>query len=136
MKEIEKDILKENIQYLLDEYYDGNTSKMQRQTGANRSVISELKNGTKSEVNSSTLRHFAEAGININWLLTGEGPHFVIGNEKELKTELKQKQLLENRMVEIKELVSEIDQQLEEHPELKLDPDVMSALLDLLKKAI
>ena len=136
MKEVEEDILQENIQYLLDEYYDGNISKMQRQTGANRSVISELKNGTKSEVNSSTLRHFAEAGININWLLTGEGPHFVIGNEEELKTELEQKQLLENRMVEIKELVSEIDQQLEEHPELKLDPDVMSALLDLLKKAI
>lgn len=136
MEEIEQDILQENIQYLLDEYYDGNVSKMQRQTGANRSVISELKNGTKSEVNSSTLRHFAQAGININWLLTGEGPHFVIGSEEELKTELKQKQLLENRMAEIKELVSEIDQQLEEHPELKLDPDVMSALLDLLKRAV
>lgn len=136
MEEIEQDILQENIQYLLDEYYDGNVSEMQRQTGANRSVISELKNGTKSEVNSSTLRHFAEAGININWLLTGEGPHFVIGNEEELKTELKQKQLLENRMVEIKGLVSEIDQQLEEHPELKLDPDVMSALLDLLKRSL
>jgi hypothetical protein len=39
-------------------------------------------------------------------------------------------------MEEIKGLVSDIDQQLEEHPELKLDPDVMSALLDLLKKAI
>jgi len=136
VEEIEQDILQENIQYLLDEYYDGNVSKMQRQTGANRSVISELKNGSKNEVNSSTLRHFAQAGININWLLTGVGPHFVIGNEEELKTELKQKQLLENRMAEIKELVSEIDQQLEEHPELKLDPDVMSALLDLLKRAI
>lgn len=136
MEEIEQDTLQENIQYLLDGYYDGNVSKMQRQTGANRSVISELKNGTKSEVNSTTLRHFAEAGINVNWLLTGEGPHFVIGNEEELKTELKQKQLLENRMVEIKELVSEIDQQLEEHQELKLDPDVMSALLDLLKRSL
>lgn len=136
MEEIEQDILQENIQYLLDEYYDGNVSKMQRQTGANRSVISELKNGTKSEVNSSTLRHFAEAGINVNWLLTGEGHHFIIGNEEELKTELKQKQLLENRMMEIKGLVSEIDKQLEEHPELKLDPDVMSAVLDLLKRAL
>jgi hypothetical protein len=97
VKEIEEDILRENVKYLLDEYYDGNVSEMQRQTGANRSVISELKNGTKSEVNSSTLRHFAEAGININWLLTGEGPHFVIGNEEELKTELKQKQLLVGR---------------------------------------
>ena len=136
MEEIEQDILQENIQYLLEEYYDGNVSKMQRQTGANRSVISELKNGSKTEVNSSTLRYFAEAGINLNWLLTGKGPHFVISNEEELKTELKQKQLLENRMGEIKELVSEIDQQLEEHPELKLDPDVMSAVLDLLKKAL
>ena len=33
-------------------------------------------------------------------------------------------------------LLEEIDQQLEEHPELKLDPDVMSALLDLLKRAL
>lgn len=60
----------------------------------------------------------------------------MIGNEEELKTELEQKQLLENRMEEIKTLVSDIDQQLDQHPELKLDPDVMTALLDLLKKAV
>lgn len=136
MNKNEESILQDNIKYLVEEYYNGNVSEMQRKTGANRTVISELKNGTKEEVNSSTLRHFAEAGVNLNWLLTGEGPHFIVGKDEELQSEIKQKQLLENRMTEIKELVSDIDQQLDQHPDLKLDPDVLDALLDLLKKAI
>jgi len=128
--------LQDNVRYLLEEYYDGNVSEMQRETGVNRSVISEIKNGGKTEVNSSTLIRFAEAGVNLNWLLTGKGRPFVVNEDSEINTELKEKQLLDNRMKEIKKLVGDIEDQLSEQPHLRLDPDVQSALLELLKKAV
>jgi len=121
---------------LLEEYYEGNVSEMQRETGVNRSVISELKNGGKTEVNSSTLIRFAEAGVNLNWLLTGKGRPFMVNEDSEISTELKEKQLLDNRANEIKKLVSDIEDQLSEQPHLRLDPDVQTALLELLKKAV
>ena len=138
-KKIEKtagQILQENVRYLLDEYYQGNVSEMQRTTGVNRSVISELKNGAKEEVNSSTLIRFAESGVNLNWLLTGQGTPFTVQERSELSAELKAKQLLDNRTIEIKKLVGDIEAQLTEQPHLRLDPDVQSALLELLKKAV
>lgn len=129
-------ILQDNVRYLLEEYYEGNVSEMQRETGVNRSVISELKNGGKTEVNSSTLIRFAEAGVNLNWLLTGKGRPFMVNEDSEISTELKEKQLLDNRANEIKKLVSDIEDQLSEQPHLRLDPDVQTALLELLKKAV
>lgn len=128
--------LQENVRYLLDEYYQGNVSEMQRETGVNRSVISELKNGSKQDVNSSTLLRFAQSGVNLNWLLTGKGKPFVVDEETEVSTELLQKQLLDNRTKEIKKLVADIEDQLTEQPQLRLDPDVQTALLELLKKAV
>ena len=130
------DILQENVRYLLDEYYQGNVSEMQRETGVNRSVISELKNGSKQEVNSSTLLRFAQSGVNLNWLLTGKGKPFVVDDQTEISTELQEKQLLDNRTKEIKKLVADIEDQLTEQPQLRLDPDVQTALLELLKKAV
>ncbi|MDR8390428.1 hypothetical protein NC796_04690 [Aliifodinibius sp. S!AR15-10] len=129
-------ILQDNVRYLLEEYYEGNVSEMQRETGVNRSVISEIKNGGKTEVNSSTLIRFAKAGVNLNWLLTGNGRPFVVNEDSEINTELKEKQLLDNRMKEIKKLVGDIEDQLSEQPHLRLDPDVQTALLELLKKAV
>lgn len=128
--------MQDNVRFLLEKYYDGNVSEMQRETGVNRSVISEIKNGGKTEVNSSTLLRFAEAGVNINWLLTGNGRPFMVDEEAEINTELKEKQLLDNRMKEIKVLVGDIEDQLSEQPHLRLDPDVQTALLELLKKAV
>jgi phage repressor protein C with HTH and peptisase S24 domain len=130
------EILQENVRYLLDEYYQGNVSEMQRETGVNRSVISELKNGGKDEVNSSTLIRFATSGVNLNWLLTGKGKPFTADEDTEISEELRQKQLLDNRTKEIKKLVADIESQLTEQPELRLDPDVQTALLELLKKAV
>ena len=128
--------LQDNVRYLLEEYYDGNVSEMQREMGVNRSVISEIKNGGKTEVNSSTLIRFAQSGINLNWLLTGEGAPFTVNEMADISEELKEKQLLDNRMKEIKRLVGDIEDQLSEQPHLRLDPDVQSALLELLKKAV
>lgn len=54
----------------------------------------------------------------------------------DISEELKEKQLLDNRMKEIKKLVGDIEDQLSEQPHLRLDPDVQSALLELLKKAV
>ena len=130
------DNLQENVRYLLDEYYQGNVSEMQRETGVNRSVISELKNGSKQEVNSSTLLRFAQSGVNLNWLLTGKGKPFVVDDQTEISTELQEKQLLDNRTKEIKKLVADIEVQLTEQPQLRLDPDVQTAFLELLKKAV
>jgi phage repressor protein C with HTH and peptisase S24 domain len=130
------EILQDNVRYLLEKYYEGNVSEMQRETGVNRSVISEIKNGGKTEVNSSTLLRFAEAGVNLNWLLTGTGRPFMVDEDAEINTELKEKQLLDNRMKEIKVLVGDIEDQLSEQPHLRLDPDVQTALLELLKKAV
>lgn len=128
--------LQDNVRYLLEKYYDGNVSEMQRETGVNRSVISEIKNRGKTEVNSSTLIRFAQSGINLNWLLTGEGAPFTVNEIADISEELKEKQLLDNRMKEIKKLVGDIEDQLSEQPHLRLDPDVQSALLELLKKAV
>lgn len=136
MEEKLGDTLQENVRYLLDEYYQGNVSEMQRETGVNRSVISELKNGSKQDVNSSTLLRFAQSGVNLNWLLTGKGKPFVVDEETEVSTELRQKQLLDNRTKEIKKLVADIEVQLSDQPQLRLDPDVQTALLELLKKAV
>lgn len=129
-------ILQQNVRYLLEEYYEDNVSEMQRVTGVNRSVISELKNGSKEEVNSSTLIRFAESGVNLNWLLTGKGTPFTVTENSEIPAELKEKQLLDNRTKEIKKLVDDIEAQLEAQPHLRLDPDVQTALLELLKKAV
>jgi len=138
-KKLEKksgEILQENVQYLLEEYYDGNVSEMQRGTGVNRSVLSELKNGTKTEVNSSTLVRFAESGINLNWLLTGTGTPFTASDQEDASAELNARQLLDNRTIKIKKLTSEIEAQLSVQPELRLDRDVQTALLELLKTAV
>ncbi|MDZ7692081.1 MAG: hypothetical protein U5K69_13280 [Balneolaceae bacterium] len=136
MGEKSGEILQKNVQYLLEEYYEGNVSKMQRRTGVNRSVLSELKNGAKTEVNSSTLVRFARSGINLNWLLTGTGTPFTASNQEDGAAELDARQLLDNRTSQIKKLTSEIEDQLSARPELQLDPDVQTALLELLKTAV
>lgn len=130
------EILQENVRYLLDEYYDGNLSKMERETDVNRSVLSELINGKKEEVNSSTLIRFAQAGVDLNWLLVNIGTPFIANENSDISAELKAKQLLDNRTKEIKKLVDDIEVQLTEQPHLRLDPDVQTALLELLKKAV
>ncbi|MDR8393793.1 helix-turn-helix transcriptional regulator [Aliifodinibius sp. S!AR15-10] len=135
MKKKSGEILQENVQYLLEEYYEGNVSKMQRGTGVNRSVLSELKNGTKTEVNSSTLVRLAESGINLNWLLTGTGTPFTASDQEEA-AELGARQLLDNRTTQIKKLTSEIEALLSAETELRLDRDVQTALLELLKTAV
>lgn len=128
--------MQENVQYLLEEYYEGNVSKMQRGTGVNRSVLSELKNGTKTKVNSSTLVRFAESGINLNWLLTGTGTPFTASDQEEASAELGARQQLDNRTTQIKKLVGEIEALLSAEAELQLDRDVQTALLELLKTAV
>lgn len=125
-----------NVRFLLEKYYDGNISKMQRATGVNRSVISELIHGRKEEVNSSTLIRFALAGVDLNWLLIDKGTPFVVNENADNNTELEEKQLLDNRTNEIKKLIGTIEAQLLDQPHLRLDPDVQSALLELLKKAV
>lgn len=138
-KKLEKksgEILQKNVRYLLEEYYEGNLSKMERETGVNRSVLSELINGKKEEVNSSTLIRFALAGVDLNWLLLDSGTPFIANENSDISAELKAKQLLDNRTKEIKKLVGDIEDQLVEQPHLRLDPDVQSALLELLKKAV
>ncbi|MGK7369681.1 MAG: hypothetical protein ACNS64_05655 [Candidatus Halalkalibacterium sp. M3_1C_030] len=130
------EILPQNVRYLLDEYYDGNISKMERETGVNRSVLSELINGKKEDVNSSTLSRFAMAGVDLNWLLLDIGTPFLAKEKSDISAELKAKQLLDNRTKEIKKLVNDIVALLSEQPQLRLDPDVQTSLLELLKKAV
>lgn len=60
----------------------------------------------------------------------------MVDEETEVNTELQEKQLLDNRTKEIKKLVADIEDQLTEQPQLRLDPDVQTALLELLKKAV
>lgn len=136
MKKKSGDILQKNVRYLLEEYYEENLSKMERETGVNRSVLSELINGKKEEVNSSTLIRFALAGVDLNWLLLDSGTPFIANENSDISAELKAKQLLDNRTKEIKKLVDGIEAQLTEQPHLRLDPDVQTALLELLKKAV
>lgn len=136
LKKKSGDILQKNVRYLLEEYYEENLSKMERETGVNRSVLSELINGKKEEVNSSTLIRFALAGVDLNWLLLDSGTPFIANENSDISAELKAKQLLDNRTKEIKKLVDGIEAQLTEQPHLRLDPDVQTALLELLKKAV
>ncbi|MGK7371183.1 MAG: hypothetical protein ACNS64_13315 [Candidatus Halalkalibacterium sp. M3_1C_030] len=130
------EILQDNVQYLLEKYYEGNVSKMQRNTGVNRSVLSEIKNGAKTEVNSSTLVRLAESGINLNWLLTGTGTPFTASHQEDASAELNARQLLDNQTTKIKKLTNEIEALLSAEPELQLDRDVQTALLELLKTAV
>jgi hypothetical protein len=126
--------LAEGFRYLVDKIYNGNVSSMSRHTGVSRAVITEVISGKQSDVNSSTLAKLSQTGVNLNWLLTGEGKPFI-----ELtagKQELSEDHRVQNHLVMIETLANEIEEQIQDNPDLVLSQDVQLALLRLIQSAI
>jgi phage repressor protein C with HTH and peptisase S24 domain len=77
---IELQKFRERLKRLIDEYFDGKASKFARLTGIENSAISRWLSGA-SEPTRRNLLLVREAGINDEWLLTGQG-EMIIDREK------------------------------------------------------
>ncbi|MCT8517665.1 helix-turn-helix domain-containing protein [Glaesserella parasuis] len=79
---------------LIVEHFGGSIAKFSERSGINYRSVQNYMRGER-EPNSEAYLKFAQLGININWLLTGQGEMFIGGTPESPLTQ-KEQTLLED----------------------------------------
>ncbi|MDG6235424.1 helix-turn-helix domain-containing protein [Glaesserella parasuis] len=79
---------------LIVEHFGGSIAKFSERSGINYRSVQNYMRGER-EPNSEAYLKFAQLGININWLLTGQGEMFIGGTPESTLTQ-KEQTLLED----------------------------------------
>ena len=86
-----KDIaIKERIHDVVDSI-GGNSSEMARRIGIKPTYLAVVMNGKNKGISSTLLKGFANAGVNLHWLVTGQSEMWTNGVERETVKSLKEK---------------------------------------------
>ncbi|MBN6060440.1 helix-turn-helix domain-containing protein [Aggregatibacter actinomycetemcomitans] len=80
---------------LIIEQFGGSITKFSERSGINYRSVQNYMRGDR-EPNSEAYLKFAQLGININWLLTGEGEMFIGGNLIESTLTQQEQSLIED----------------------------------------
>ena len=86
-----KDIaIKERIHDVVDSI-GGNSSEMARRIGIKPTYLAAVMNSEHKGISSTLLKGFANAGVNLHWLVTGQSDMWTNGDERESVKALKEK---------------------------------------------
>ena len=86
-----KDIaIKERIHNVVDSI-GGNSSEMARRIGIKPTYLAAVMNSRDKGISSTLLKGFANAGVNLHWLVTGQSEMWTNGVERETVKSLKEK---------------------------------------------
>ena len=86
-----KDIaIKERIHDVVDSI-GGNSSEMARRIGIKPTYLAAVMNSEHKGISSTLLKGFANAGVNLHWLVTGHSEMWTYGDERETVKALKEK---------------------------------------------
>ena len=69
----------------------GNSSEMARRIGIKPTYLAAVMNSEHKGISSTLLKGFANAGVNLHWLVTGHSEMWTNGDERETVTALKEK---------------------------------------------
>ena len=82
--------IKERIHNVVDSI-GGNSSEMARRIGIKPTYLAAVMNGEHKGISSTLLKGFANAGVNLHWLVTGHSEMWTYGDERETVKALKEK---------------------------------------------
>ena len=82
--------IKERIHNVVDSI-GGNSSEMARRIGIKPTYLAAVMNSEHKGISSTLLKGFANAGVNLHWLVTGHSEMWTNGDEREAVTALKEK---------------------------------------------
>jgi len=98
-----KDIaIKERIHNVVDSI-GGNSSEMARRIGIKPTYLAAVMNSRDKGISSTLLKGFANAGVNLHWLVTGQSEMWTNGVERETVKSLKEKVLEIQEKLEVAE---------------------------------
>ena len=82
--------IKERIHNVVDSI-GGNSSEMARRIGIKPTYLAAVMNSEHKGISSTLLKGFANAGVNLHWLVPGHSEMWTNGDERETVTALKEK---------------------------------------------
>ena len=82
--------IKERIHDVVDSI-GGNSSEMARRIGIKPTYLAAVMNSEHKGISSTLLKGFANAGVNLHWLVTGHSEMWTYGDERETVKALKEK---------------------------------------------
>ena len=82
--------IKERIHNVVDSI-GGNSSEMARRIGIKPTYLAAVMNSEHKGISSTLLKGFANAGVNLHWLVTGHSEMWTYGDERETVKALKEK---------------------------------------------
>ena len=82
--------IKERINNVVDSI-GGNSSEMARRIGIKPTYLAAVMNSEHKGISSTLLKGFANAGVNLHWLVTGHSEMWTYGDERETVKALKEK---------------------------------------------
>ena len=99
-----KDIaIKERIHSVVDSI-GGNSSEMARRIGIKPTYLATVMNSRDKGISSTLLKGFANAGVNLHWLVTGQSEMWTNGVERETVKSLKEKVVEIQEKLEVAEI--------------------------------
>ena len=99
-----KDIaIKERIHNVVDSI-GGNSSEMARRIGIKPTYLATVMNSRDKGISSTLLKGFANAGVNLHWLVTGQSEMWTNGVERETVKSLKEKVVEIQEKLEVAEI--------------------------------
>ena len=99
-----KDIaIKERIHNVVDSI-GGNSSEMARRIGIKPTYLAAVMNSRDKGISSTLLKGFANAGVNLHWLVTGQSEMWTNGVERETVKSLKEKVVEIQEKLEVAEI--------------------------------
>ena len=99
-----KDIaIKERIHNIVDSI-GGNSSEMARRIGIKPTYLAAVMNSRDKGISSTLLKGFANAGVNLHWLVTGQSEMWTNGVERETVKSLKEKVVEIQEKLEVAEI--------------------------------
>ena len=99
-----KDIaIKERIQDVVNSI-GGNSSEMARRIGIKPTYLAAVMNSRDKGISSTLLKGFANAGVNLHWLVTGQSEMWTNGVERETVKSLKEKVVEIQEKLEVAEI--------------------------------
>ena len=99
-----KDIaIKERIHNVVDSI-GGNSSEMARRIGIKPTYLATVMNSRDKGISSTLLKGFADAGVNLHWLVTGQSEMWTNGVERETVKSLKEKVVEIQEKLEVAEI--------------------------------
>ena len=95
--------IKERIHNVVDSI-GGNSSEMARRIGIKPTYLAAVMNSRDKGISSTLLKGFANAGVNLHWLVTGQSEMWTNGVERETVKSLKEKVVEIQEKLEVAEI--------------------------------